>query len=90
MRHEHRHLYLDHDEIAHLNPMASLQGSDRQLAIPHLSVPSIASINWRALRAVGFKGVVFDKDNTLSQPYAMEVRVYSVGNAKDASRGRFR
>ena len=55
------------------------QGRDRQLAIPHLSVESIASINWAALKAAGFKGVVFDKDNTLSEPYAMEVSVHSLG-----------
>uniref|UniRef100_A0A7S3QU54 Phosphatidylglycerophosphatase n=1 Tax=Dunaliella tertiolecta TaxID=3047 RepID=A0A7S3QU54_DUNTE len=53
--------------------LSLLKGNDRQLVIPHLSVSTIASINWGALRAAGFKGVVFDKDNTLSQPYAMEV-----------------
>ncbi|KAF5840080.1 mitochondrial PGP phosphatase-domain-containing protein [Dunaliella salina] len=53
--------------------LSLLKGNDRQLVMPHLSVSTIASINWAALRAAGFKGVVFDKDNTLSQPYAMEV-----------------
>ncbi|MEW5319018.1 MAG: hypothetical protein WDW38_010194 [Sanguina aurantia] len=42
---------------------------DHRIALPHLTVPDIRSLNWVALREAGFKGVVFDKDNTLSRPY---------------------
>lgn len=40
--------------------------SDRPLALPHLSVADIRWVDWRALAAAGFKGCVFDKDNTLT------------------------
>ncbi|EIE24037.1 HAD-superfamily phosphatase, partial [Coccomyxa subellipsoidea C-169] len=42
-------------------------------ALPHVSVPSIAWVDWEALRKAGFEGCVFDKDNTLTEPYADEV-----------------
>jgi len=45
----------------------------QELALPHLSVQDIRTINWPALKAAGFKGVVFDKDNTLTRPFALEV-----------------
>ena len=41
--------------------------------MPHVSVPSIAWLDWEALRKAGFEGCVFDKDNTLTEPYANEV-----------------
>lgn len=44
-----------------------------ELSMPHVSVPDIRWVDWRALRAAGFKGCVFDKDNTLTEPYALEV-----------------
>ena len=40
--------------------------SDRPLALPHLSVADIRWVDWGALRAAGFRGCVFDKDNTLT------------------------
>nr|XP_024372610.1 uncharacterized protein LOC112280904 isoform X2 [Physcomitrium patens] len=43
---------------------------DQHLAIPHISVPDIRWIDWKALHDHGFEGVVFDKDNTLTAPYA--------------------
>ena len=43
------------------------------MALPHVSVPSIAWLDWEALRKAGFEGCVFDKDNTLTEPYADEV-----------------
>ena len=49
-----------------------MQGSNR-LAIPHVSVPSIAWLDWDALRRAGFQGCVLDKDNTLTHPYKSEV-----------------
>jgi phosphatidylglycerophosphatase GEP4 len=49
-----------------------LQGN-QSLALPHVSVPDISWIDWPALKAAGFKACVFDKDNTLSVPFALEV-----------------
>jgi len=46
---------------------------DQHLAVPHISVPDIRWIDWKALHDRGFQGVVFDKDNTLTAPYALAV-----------------
>ncbi|KAG0579761.1 hypothetical protein KC19_4G121600 [Ceratodon purpureus] len=46
---------------------------DRHLAVPHVSVPDIRWVDWKALHDRGFEGVVFDKDNTLTAPYALTV-----------------
>ncbi len=43
------------------------------VVMPHFSVPDIRSINPHALYDAGFKGVVFDKDNTLTRPYVLEI-----------------
>lgn len=45
----------------------------RGLVVPHFRVLDIRSINWAALKARGCRGVVFDKDNTLTAPYAPSV-----------------
>ena len=39
------------------------------LGIPHVCVPDIGHLDFAALRRAGVKGVVFDKDNTLTAPY---------------------
>ena len=44
---------------------------DRPLALPHLAVADIRWVDWAALRAAGFEGCVFDKDNTLTEPYSL-------------------
>lgn len=44
---------------------------DKHLALPHVSVPDIRYIDWPELHRRGFKGVVFDKDNTLTVPYSL-------------------
>jgi len=49
-------------------------GRNQALAIPHVEVPDIRWVDWRALRAAGFRACVFDKDNTLTAPY--ETRVH--------------
>lgn len=51
----------------------SLKVATRQpeLLIPHVSVPDIRSIDWDALEKAGFRGVVFDKDNTITAPYSL-------------------
>ncbi|OIW05501.1 hypothetical protein TanjilG_27631 [Lupinus angustifolius] len=45
--------------------------SDPKLALPHISVPDIRYIDWAELHRRGFKGVVFDKDNTITVPYSL-------------------
>ena len=45
----------------------------RSLAIPHFSVKDISKISPEKLKEQGFKGLVFDKDNTLTAPYVNEV-----------------
>ncbi|XP_022750755.1 uncharacterized protein LOC111299677 isoform X2 [Durio zibethinus] len=44
---------------------------DCQLALPHVAVPDIRCIDWNELHRRGFKGVVFDKDNTITAPYSL-------------------
>jgi len=56
-----------------------MQGDGAQ-AIPHLSVPNISHVDWAALRKAGFEGTVFDKDNTLTEPYAIAVAPILVGH----------
>ncbi|EXB92421.1 hypothetical protein L484_021405 [Morus notabilis] len=46
---------------------------DRHLALPHVAVKDIGYIDWEELRRRGFKGVVFDKDNTLTVPYSLRL-----------------
>ncbi|CAN0913929.1 Phosphatidylglycerophosphate phosphatase 1, chloroplastic/mitochondrial [Linum grandiflorum] len=46
---------------------------ERNLALPHLAVPDIRYIDWAELRRRGFKGVVFDKDNTITVPYSLSL-----------------
>ena len=43
------------------------------LAVPHLDVRDIRDIDFHKLRTAGCEGVIFDKDNTLTAPYADEV-----------------
>ena len=47
--------------------------SSKALAIPHVEVPDIRWVDWRALKRAGFKACVFDKDNTLTAPYEKSV-----------------
>jgi phosphatidylglycerophosphatase GEP4 len=42
----------------------------RELAVPHLRVATIKQVDWRKLQAAGIRAVVFDKDNTLTAPFA--------------------
>lgn len=46
---------------------------DKHLAIPHVSVPDIRYVDWGELKKRGFKGVVFDKDNTITLPYSLSL-----------------
>jgi hypothetical protein len=58
-------------------------GPDRRLLVPHVSVPDIRWVDWRALKEAGFKGCVFDKDNTLTGECneGSSRRVYVLGGA---------
>lgn len=56
--------------------------------MPHLSVRDIRSINWGALKAAGFKAVVFDKDNTLCEPFEVDIDAKLRPAVEDA-RGAF-
>lgn len=46
---------------------------DRHLVLPHVSVKDLRYIDWGELKRKGFKGVVFDKDNTLTAPYSLAI-----------------
>lgn len=46
---------------------------DRHLVLPHVSVRDLRYIDWGELKKRGFKGVVFDKDNTLTAPYSLAI-----------------
>eukprot|EP00252_Welwitschia_mirabilis_P014204 TRINITY_DN31273_c0_g1_i1.p1 TRINITY_DN31273_c0_g1~~TRINITY_DN31273_c0_g1_i1.p1 ORF type:complete len:300 (+),score=25.72 TRINITY_DN31273_c0_g1_i1:166-1065(+) len=46
---------------------------DHDLAVPHLKVPDIRWINWEELKQRGCRGIVFDKDNTITAPYALNI-----------------
>lgn len=45
----------------------------KSLLIPHLTVMNINEIDFDWLKANGIKGVVFDKDNCLTEPYSDEL-----------------
>ena len=46
---------------------------DKHLVMPHVAVPDIRYIDWAELKRRGFKGVVFDKDNTITAPYSLSL-----------------
>lgn len=43
------------------------------LCVPQLRVATVSDVNYDALRATGVRAIVFDKDNTLTAPYAEKV-----------------
>ncbi|XP_034931907.2 phosphatidylglycerophosphate phosphatase 1, chloroplastic/mitochondrial isoform X1 [Populus alba] len=52
---------------------ASVLVKDQHLALPHVLVPDVRYIDWGELQRRGFKGVVFDKDNTITVPYSLTI-----------------
>ncbi|KAF2074746.1 hypothetical protein CYY_003934 [Polysphondylium violaceum] len=46
---------------------------NRSLVIPHLQLKDIRNINYGELKELGFTGILFDKDNTLTEPYKDQV-----------------
>ncbi|XP_050230012.1 phosphatidylglycerophosphate phosphatase 1, chloroplastic/mitochondrial [Mercurialis annua] len=49
---------------------------EQHLALPHVSVRDIRYIDWEMLHQRGFRGVVFDKDNTITVPYTLNLCGY--------------
>jgi len=44
------------------------------IASPHIHVPTISHVNYESMRDhCGIKAIIFDKDNTLTAPYATDV-----------------
>ncbi len=45
-----------------------------KLLIPHFVIPNIGGVNPELLKSCGIRGVIFDKDNTLTNPYSDKIR----------------
>ncbi len=61
------------------------------LALPHIEVRDIRSLDFARLRAAGCEGVIFDKDNTLTRPYVDSVEPQlsdALRECRDAFDGR--
>ncbi|CAI9089070.1 OLC1v1023572C1 [Oldenlandia corymbosa var. corymbosa] len=56
-----------------ISSSVGIVAKDKQLVVPHIAVPDIRYIDWAELKRRGFKGVVFDKDNTLTAPYSLSL-----------------
>ena len=54
--------------------------------MPHIGVQTIASLDWASLHKAGFKGCVFDKDNTLTEPYAHVVAPQLASSLEDCKK----
>lgn len=46
---------------------------DRSMAIPHYFINNLTLIDPEKLKEKGIQGVVFDKDNTLTEPYNLQI-----------------
>ncbi len=55
-----------------------------KVTIPHFQVNSVNDINFTLLLETGFKGGIFDKDNTLTKPYQHEVHPSIEENVRTA------
>ncbi|KAE8212050.1 hypothetical protein CF327_g4267 [Tilletia walkeri] len=54
------------------------------IALPHITVPSIAHLDWHALRAAGVRALVFDKDNCLAKPHTFTLEPAIVASFQQA------
>lgn len=55
------------------------------IAAPHVHVPTISQVDYQSMRDhCGIKAVVFDKDNTLTAPYATEIHEKAAAGLKNA------
>ena len=59
---------------------------DARLLVPHISVPHVGFLDFRELRALGIRGVILDKDNTLTAPYADDAFPGGVAGGLDECR----
>jgi phosphatidylglycerophosphatase GEP4 len=59
--------------------------SSAPLLLPHLTVRDVSRLDWRALAAAGFRAAVFDKDNTLTAPYSLELTAEATAALADAA-----
>ena len=59
--------------------------SSAPLLLPHLTVSDVSRLDWRALAAAGFRAAVFDKDNTLTAPYSLELTAEATRALADAA-----
>ncbi|KAL7691295.1 putative HAD-superfamily phosphatase, YqeG, HAD superfamily [Plasmopara halstedii] len=57
-----------------------------QLLLPHLSVNDVTEVPFQTLRDRGFRGVIFDKDNTLTMPHKMELCPHLVSSLAECRR----
>ena len=46
---------------------------NKSLLMPHFLVKDISKIDFELLKELGFEGLIFDKDNTLTAPYVNEI-----------------
>lgn len=60
--------------VAGIAFFAKMVLTDRSMAIPHLQIDDLRQVQWAALKKAGFEGCIFDKDNTLTEPYRLELR----------------
>ncbi|KAA6424193.1 MAG: hypothetical protein FRX49_06152 [Trebouxia sp. A1-2] len=63
-------------------PSRSYRQGHPELSMAHVTVPDIRWVDWHALKAAGFKGCVFDKDNTLTEPYVLGIHEPLTGSMK--------
>lgn len=47
--------------------------ADHRLIIPHVETQNISRVNFKKLSDLGVKGVVLDKDNTITSPHQLQV-----------------
>lgn len=47
---------------------------ERGLCLPHLDISDLRQVDWAALHGAGFRAAIFDKDNTLTVPYTLELQ----------------
>eukprot|EP00803_Ostreobium_quekettii_P006752 evm.model.scf_738.3 EVM.evm.TU.scf_738.3 scf_738:23700-25984(+) len=59
---------------------------DQSLGVPHLSIKDISLVDWARVRAAGFKGCIFDKDNTLTEPYSQVLQPRARQGLQDCKR----
>ncbi|ETP38409.1 HAD phosphatase, family IIIA, variant 2 [Phytophthora nicotianae P10297] len=57
-----------------------------QLLLPQLSVKDVTEVPFQTLRDRGFRGVIFDKDNTLTVPHKLEIAPHLAPSLEECRR----